>query len=184
MPSMRRRVFTLCSAVSLAFCVAVCVLWGRSYRVSDAVRARDGASAGRGGYAILYSGQGGLLLGVAPADATGRDGRRAPAGVHYYREEQPEPASVGRDAPGVLFDRLGFGARAERPPYDVGAYSAWCPHWFAAALLLVPPALSLKARRARRRRRRDGLCAACGYDLRATAGRCPECGTAPAACAN
>jgi hypothetical protein len=55
------------------------------------------------------------------------------------------------------------------------------PLWALALLLGVTPPLfrDLGAQR-RRRLERAGLCPGCGYDLRATPGRCPECGT-PAA---
>lgn len=54
------------------------------------------------------------------------------------------------------------------------------PLWLIAALAALPPlqwaAIHLRQRR-QCLRRRLGLCVRCGYDLRATAERCPECGT-------
>jgi hypothetical protein len=41
---------------------------------------------------------------------------------------------------------------------------------------LIPPGAWLIGLLCARRRRAKGACATCGYDLRATPGRCPECG--------
>jgi hypothetical protein len=57
------------------------------------------------------------------------------------------------------------------------------PFWLPAGLTAVLPAVSVvRFYRDRRWRRRQsvGLCPSCGYDLRATPRRCPECGTIPA----
>jgi hypothetical protein len=55
------------------------------------------------------------------------------------------------------------------------------PHWFLILLTLILPAhwLHLHARLRRTLRRlRLGLCPTCGYDLRASKNKCPECGSA------
>jgi hypothetical protein len=46
------------------------------------------------------------------------------------------------------------------------------PLWF----FLVLPLAQFLVDRVRRRPLREGLCATCGYDLRGTPERCPECG--------
>jgi hypothetical protein len=56
-------------------------------------------------------------------------------------------------------------------------------HWWAAAIAFsLPLAFRLDDRRRRvkcARRATKGLCVHCGYDLRATPDKCPECGTVP-----
>ena len=52
------------------------------------------------------------------------------------------------------------------------------PFWPIAWFFAMPPAIAWQRYRLRRRRQRGGLCLGCGYDLRASPGRCPECGAA------
>ena len=50
------------------------------------------------------------------------------------------------------------------------------PNWFIVALFGVLPAIWFVRFRRRRERLLQGRCRRCGYDLRATPQRCPECG--------
>ena len=71
-----------------------------------------------------------------------------------------------------------FGARRDGHQYLAAVF----PQYYLTFLLGIPPMawLSLQVFRWMRgpRVHRPGFCAKCGYDLRATPERCPECGTA------
>jgi hypothetical protein len=59
-----------------------------------------------------------------------------------------------------------------------GTREVFFPYWFLVPLTAAGPAAWYARRRRRLRSRSLGLCPACGYDLRATPDRCPECGRA------
>lgn len=86
--------------------------------------------------------------------------------------------------------RSGLGIRRERPNLSVLRYFSLrvkrVEHqkeyhisvglWIPALICLSGLYFSLLHGRRRRRRRKLGLCLKCGYDLRGSAERCPECG--------
>jgi hypothetical protein len=170
------------TAGSLVLSVATLVLWVRSYGVSDEIQWRNA-----GGWRSLRSARGDVAVGLLVADWSGH-----PREFHgpRYRREEPMPAyNWLLEMNGNLDDTLAGLARAgfewhERRSRRRGTLHAHAvvPFWAVAAVTAAMPAGWAAARwqRARRHRaaRSAGLCPGCGYDLRATPERCPECGAA------
>jgi hypothetical protein len=191
---MKRHLLNLLTTLSLLLCVAVTALWVRSHWWLDDLHywSAVGARTSRGYHFSSYAGH--LLLsmddyrfpagGRADFVKRGASGREAavfawqPTPLNWL---DPESASAHRRNFGL--GRFDWATERGRDYWDVEGLSfrRWTlrlPHALPAAVLLTPPALRMAARWRRGRRKRSGLCPACGYDLRATPGRCPECGTA------
>jgi hypothetical protein len=179
MRRLARHLFALCSAASLLLCVAVCVLWVSSY--SQLYRwQQDGTSVRDGGQysqldVTIFANRGRLHFARLLPTADGSSQRRwelrsAEPDVWDYsaRADARRPAVCG-----ISYEerRLGRTRTLSR-----GAI----PFSYLAALSAVTPVTwSILARRRRRTSRLAGACQSCGYDLRASPDRCPECGIAP-----
>jgi hypothetical protein len=111
-----------------------------------------------------------------------------PEGVFYLWDRSaadPEPDALTILAPRTMLGRAGFRYR-EYSIFGISSFvnfTAWeltTPMWSLVVVFALLPAIrsALLLKRWRgRRRSASGLCASCGYDLRASKDRCPECGT-------
>jgi len=102
-------------------------------------------------------------------------------GLHYMRRSDPFPAWPFDGT--RWWERLGFrllhGKWRTPPGSIIDDTTASFPLWLVCGTTAIAPALWIKRRWRATVRKRRGLCAACGYDLRGSSDRCPECG-APA----
>lgn len=180
---MKRRVFTLAAGVSLVLCLATAALWVRSYMRLDSVVLRRSTITDS-----IWSLRGSIALSRTEHRSGGRSSHGKPE-VEYHAV--PAEGFVGPNAWAssfagartIRYAFLGFGFLRASDPLTQSNRWLWFPHWFAALLCAIIPALYLHAVLRTRRVVRLNLCPTCGYDLRATPDRCPECGNVSVAAA-
>jgi len=80
------------------------------------------------------------------------------------------------EMPGIRYRHVILGARRLSSDAHAFTISYW---WLWAGSAALPLVVIAGWCRRHRGDRHKGLCPACGYDLRATPDRCPECGTLP-----
>jgi hypothetical protein len=152
MPVVRRSLcitLNIAAGVSVTLCFAVAAVWVRSYWCADEVTYRGPAQA------VRLRSYGGNIYVIASRFMLALPGWTHIFNARYY------PAESG------WMDQADLTWRA--PYFSLFVWSAALPYW----------RFFLPWVRNRERRRGQSFCRTCGYDLRATPDRCPECGTTP-----
>jgi hypothetical protein len=181
-----RIVLNLATAASLALGVLTVLLWVGSYRYycqysrpGDDVQTIVYARSLRGGLQFAK-------VGSVPAWFIEAQRLSSPR-WRTERLDTPPGSSMTPDNDWQLLDgprlttnvrTLGFRLLRGTLFYHSPFWSLRIPYWSLALLCLPLPAARGVGWWRRRRTRKQGHCPACGYDLRATPDRCPECGTA------
>ena len=148
---MTARRLRIVAALSLALFLAIAWTWVRSYD-GFRIRAHDGAL---------------VLLFIPSTGVHPEESERGMRGYFSFIERLLSTESTARQGRvlGIGYFRIPRIVSGIRVPL---AYIALVP-------LALFVAFAMLARR-QRRRERLGLCLGCGYDLRESSGKCPECG--------
>jgi hypothetical protein len=171
---MKRHLLNLMTALSGLLCLAACVLWARSYWRGDVAGFAGGPPPPavssewfvRSNYGVLY---------FARNQSFGQGWGHEPRPLHWMSHEPDRVFSqtvVQQRSPRFACGPFSLGGM-DRPTMSHVGFTV--PHWFFAALAAVLPVLWIR-QFWRRRSPPAGTCTRCGYDLRATPCRCPECG--------
>jgi hypothetical protein len=177
-----RILFTTLALTSLLLALATLYLWRRSHRLHDLKISKSGhrqtaISSARGRLTLVrvdfayrvrpeHEDFGWYTRPLLPTD---------PDDLADFRPHARDVTRLGvRYVEGDW--RLGWRYVGE-PPMPFRALVI--PLWMPVTLLFVPPGVAALVLIRRVRRRVAGCCPECGYDLRATPERCPECGALP-----
>jgi hypothetical protein len=182
------RAFTLCSFL---LAIALVALWIRSYSGTDYISRYRLASANE----FMTRNQGERI------SVTRGQVRYTLEDHTYYHRGHIDITKLSTAGPPVWsYGRLGenhVGWEApDRTFWERRGFAQWnsgwsasfadshdrnwgAPVWPAVLLFALPPLLWTRRLIRRLRAHGQGRCAACGYDLRATPDRCPECGVVP-----
>ena len=178
---MLRRLFTLASAVSLVLFVGMAVLWIVSLKAVPS--ARWCFVAGKVNQLAVYRGR--IVFAQWEESPVLHDGATHSTPRHPRLLTQPGVAASIE--PTIEWDeaqsqgwRIGEDVRRFAGITSLSAYTyreiTVSPVWPLALFSLLPVYRIARSLR----RRQAGRCRCCGYDLRATPNRCPECGRIPA----
>jgi len=121
----------------------------------------------------FYLGRGGFVLLREYFHSTGDHSRKDPKPVHFHYLVHP-PTYPPNQWLGFAWFR---GDSPPSPPTQIGTKTQWYIAFPIWPLVLILGGFESWRTIRRRRQRTIGLCRVCGYDLRATPERCPECGT-------
>ena len=195
-----RLLSNLVVAVLLLLSLASAAIWVGSYWVFDSVVCtavgKDGKWTSAETYRVAFASGGATFnnywIAVSPrALAAGRGVPRSltkPVGVTFERASAPatgypQPHPM---APASRWTEWGFSyyrlIDRSNDDYRQRGLDLVVPCWLLTISSAVAPATWLVVRFKwwrRGTRAKRGLCVRCGYDLRATPGRCPECGAEP-----
>ena len=174
--------------MSAAICLATVVLWVRGYWREDALTLRWQPSARSAFWydGTIYGGSG--ILGLDTSQYR-IDKTRHPFEWEWSSLDAADVAYTRSASTWV--EKIGFYCfiRTEQQEQQdlqnsqglfMRVNSGWArveaPAWLFAAIFGSVPAWRLLVMRRERARKKGNLCEHCGYDLRATPAKCPECG--------